>query len=150
MGVVSQTCTSIADGCYAFSAVVNSLDFNKKIIYLANGSGNPGGRCLLTLCDDAIIAYDKYGISGEQEDKFFIDYLSEFGCYVDMPVFIPRKLFKNDFFEVIRKRGYLKYTTLETTLRKAEFSLWYDNLTGSHIKDFPEEGIPVKTEGWFV
>jgi hypothetical protein len=150
MGVVSQTCTSIADGCYAFSAVVNSLDFNKKIIYLANGSGNPGGRCLLTLCDDAIIAYDKYGISGEQEDKFFIDYLSEFGCYVDMPVFIPRKLVKNDFFEVIRKRGYLKYATLETTLQKAEFSLWYDNLTGSHIKDFPKEGIPVEAEGWFV
>lgn len=60
MGYHFGTCLS-PDGCNFFSAVVNAIDVNKRILYGRSDSGDVIGRCLFAIGDaGTIVAYRPY------------------------------------------------------------------------------------------
>jgi len=60
MGYYFDTCLS-PDGCNFFSAVVNAIDINKRILYGRDGKGDVIGRCLFAIGDaDTVVAFRPY------------------------------------------------------------------------------------------
>lgn len=60
MGYHFGTCLS-PDGCNFFSAVVNAIDINKRILYGRDAKGDVIGRCLFAIGDaDTIVAFRPY------------------------------------------------------------------------------------------
>lgn len=60
MGYHFGTCLS-PDGCNFFSAVVNAIDINKRVLYGRDAKGDVIGRCLFAIGDaDTIVAFRPY------------------------------------------------------------------------------------------
>jgi hypothetical protein len=60
MGYHFDTCLS-PNGCNFFSAVVNAIDINKRVLYLRSGQGDVAGRCLFAIGEaGTILAYRPY------------------------------------------------------------------------------------------
>ncbi len=136
MGVVSHSCTNITGGANDFASLVDSIDANKKVIYMK--TDEKVGRTLAILTDKGVITYRKYDSTNLATDEAWIDYFQTYARQVGVPLIVPKRFVTEEIEKALKARG-AKSRMVRPTLQRAVCDQWYDDQAGERVK-VPESG----------
>ncbi|MBI4447410.1 hypothetical protein HY643_00365, partial [Candidatus Woesearchaeota archaeon] len=126
MGVVTDSCLNIKEGANGFSAVTNTVDNNKKAVYL-KVDGKKVGRTLAVLTDKGIMTFHIYNNRSELDiSEAWLDYFTEYAKKVNVPLIIPNTYLDNKFRGLLEKRN-AKKKEIKAKLHRAVAPRWYSD-----------------------
>ena len=148
MGIVSKSCTNIVEGINSFAAVVNTVDENKKIIYMADANKKKIGRTLAVLTNGGIVTYCRYENTDLDLTQAWADYFHSYAQQVGMPLLVP-EIFTNDSLRKVLGDKGAKSRKISTIMHKAVCSKWYDD-KGYGKVDIGDKGYEIAFEGYVL
>ncbi|MBI5065380.1 hypothetical protein HZA97_04020 [Candidatus Woesearchaeota archaeon] len=131
MGVVSHSCTDITGGANDFASVANTIDNNKKVIYIS--ADKKVGRTLAILTDKGIVTYRKYDSTNLATDDAWVEYFQTYARQVGVPLIVPRRFVTEGIEKALKARG-AKSRIVRPTLQRAVCDQWYDDHAGERVR----------------
>ncbi|MFO7710981.1 MAG: hypothetical protein R6V53_04410, partial [Candidatus Woesearchaeota archaeon] len=143
MGNVTGSCTKLIDGAKSFAAFVNTIDDNKKVVYMADENGTKVGRTLAVLTDMGIVTYNPYESTMCDINKAWLDHFTQYAQKVGVPLIIPAR-----FAEGGLAKHLGKTQTVAPLIHKAVCPVWYDDGIGD--VQIVEEGYRPKFSAYVI
>ncbi len=150
MGEVTDTCTAITGGQYAYAGFVNAIDMNKKVFYMTDEDqhGKRVGRTLGVLTRKGLVLYDTYLPEDKDHDYMsaWIDYFGTLGKKLKTPVIFLNA--EAEHSSTLRDAGFKK-KNFHAIMDHAVCDHWYDNSGGGQV-EVPKSGYAISHDDVYV